>query len=83
MQNFIITTKSGIARHFQAWNSRRGAPVRQAEDIFKLKLEPTCFTAMSPFYVNAAVACRGMNLIVNPSIGYVADIKAPTQQETC
>jgi hypothetical protein len=46
LYNFIASSDRGNAWYFQAWHIRAYAQVSRAEDVLKLKLDPTRFQAM-------------------------------------
>jgi hypothetical protein len=75
LQNFIASSDRGNAWYFQAWNIKAYAQVPHAEDVLKIKLDPTRFQAMPPFYASALEAWHSMNTIVNPNIQSFADLK--------
>jgi hypothetical protein len=78
LQNFIASSDRG-----KAWNIRAYAQVLHTEDVLKLKLNPTRFQAMPPYYANALEAWHNINPLVNPNIQSVADQRrAPIQKST-
>jgi hypothetical protein len=62
---------------------RTYAQVPHAEDVLKLKLDPTRLQAMPPVYASALEAWHSMNTVINPSIQSFADLRrTPIQNST-
>jgi hypothetical protein len=68
LQKFIANNNRGNAWHFQAYNIQTYAPALQAEDILKLRLNPTKYSVMPPFYASAFKAWHIMTPIQDSTL---------------
>jgi hypothetical protein len=67
LQKFIANNR-GNAWLFQSHNIWTYDPTLQAEDILKLKLNPSKYSVMPPFYASVLKAWHTMNPIQNPNL---------------
>jgi hypothetical protein len=82
IQKLIANNNKGNAWLFQAYNIRAYAPALQAENIIKLRLNPTKYSVMTPFCASAFKAWHTMTPIQNPNLQSYVNLKRPTNNLT-
>jgi hypothetical protein len=77
IQKLIANNNKGNAWMFQVYNIRAYATALQTEDILKLRLNPTKYSVMPPFYASAFRAWHTMTPIQNPTYNRMTTYEVP------